>query len=235
VPTLALPVADVRVETPRTRVVRVLLSGRAFDFRPGQYVSAGLHGQPLRKPYSIACSVEQSREMDGLELLVQVGAEGSAGAHLGTPAKGDVLDVSGPKGDFRFPRAPRERHFLFVAGGTGIAPLRAMLWHELAAFPGGRTSLVYSARAVSEFAYAAELRELAARGRILLWETVTRDDGTAWTGERGRMRRQHVERMVATPDTLCFVCGPQALVGDVTGWLRDMGISTERIRAEGWT
>ncbi len=234
-PALALPVAEVWEETPRTRVVRLSLSGRAFAFRPGQYVSVGLHGQPLGKPYSIACSPGQSREMDALELLVQVGSDGSAGVHLGIPAPGKVFDVAGPNGDFRFPPDPAERHFLFVAGGTGIAPLRAMLWHQLATYPGGRTALVYSARTVDEFAYGTEMRELASRGRIALFETVTRDEGARWTGERGRMRRAHIERMVATPETLCFVCGPPALVEDVTGWLRGVGVSETRILAEGWT
>ncbi len=233
-PALVLPVGDAHVETPRTRVVHLSLSGHRFDFCPGQYVLVGLHGQRLRKPYSIACSPEQSREADTIELLVQVGSDGSAGSHLGIPAPGARFDVTGPEGDFCFPPAPSERHFLFVAGGTGIAPLRAMLWHQLAAFPDSHTALLYSARATTEFAYGRELRELAAAGRLVLRETVTRNDAMEWTGERGRITREHVERMVSIPQTLCFVCGPPALVEDATGWLREIGISEQRIRAEGW-
>ena len=42
-----------------------------------------------------------------------------------------MVDVEGPLGSFTFPADPEERRFVFIAGGTGIAPLRAMLRHAL--------------------------------------------------------------------------------------------------------
>ncbi|MGE5358611.1 MAG: FAD-binding oxidoreductase [Bacteroidales bacterium] len=230
---LSLPIREVRVETPRTRVVRLALSGRPFDFRPGQSLVVGLHGQALRKPYSIACSPEQARALDAIELLVQVGSDASAGAHLGAPAAGDILSLDGPFGTFCFPDTPVERDFLFIAGGTGIAPLRSMLWHALAAITDARASLFYSARAADEFAYRDEFRQLAVAGRLVLRETVTREVATGWTGETGRITRAHVAA-TATPATLCFVCGPPTLVEDVTGWLTEIGIAREKILSEGW-
>ena len=231
---LTLPVCEVRTETPRTRVVHVSLAGGPFAFDAGQAVYVGLHGQPQRKPYSIACSPEQARDTGALELLVQVGADGSAGAHLGVPAPGVQVDVDGPSGAFRFPDSPTEARFLFVAGGTGIAPLRAMLRHALAAFPRREASLIYSARSADEFAYGEEMRELARDGRIRLLETVTRPGTAEWAGTRGRITRAQIASLVAGGPTLCLVCGPPALVRDVTAWLGVLGVSKQRILAEGW-
>lgn len=228
-----LSVFDVRIETPRTRSVRLSLAGSAFDFRPGQALLIGRHGQPLRKPYSIACAPEQAWQQGAVELLVQVGADGSAGEHLGVPVPEMLVDVEGPTGDFCFPPDPPGRRFLFVAGGTGIAPLRSMLLHALAAFPDRGCALFYSVRSADEFAYASEMRDLARRGRIVLRETVTRESGAQWTGERGRVTREQIAAMMDGSDTLCFVCGPPAMVQDVTTWLREIGVAKERILAEG--
>jgi ferredoxin-NADP reductase len=43
-----------------------------------------------------------------------------------------------------------------------------------------------------------------------------------------------LEAAVISPETLCFVCGPDALVHDVPGMLRDIGVPEERIRVEEW-
>ncbi len=232
-PLLTLPIDDVWVETPRTRGVRIRLSGREFVYRPGQAVWVGLHGGSQRKPYSIACSPAQAAELDALELLVQVGADGSAGSHLGVPAPELLVDLDGPIGRFSFPAQPLETRFLFVAGGTGIAPLRAMLWHALARFPDSEIALFYSARAADEFAYGREMRELAQSGRVVLRETVTRENASVWTGARGRFTQREIAETVEGRPTLCFVCGPPALVRDVTGWLRQIGVPETRILAEG--
>jgi NAD(P)H-flavin reductase len=229
---LTLPIRDVRVETPRTRGVLVGLSGASFDFLAGQAVWVGQTGRGLRKPYSIASSPEQARRQDALELLIQVLADGSAGAHLDAPVPGMLVDVDGPMGRFCFPRQPPGTRFLFVAGGTGIAPLRAMLWHALSAFPDRGLALLYSARSADEFAYAGEIRELARGGRIVLRETVTREAGSSWAGERGRISRAHVAANADRRGTVCFVCGPPAMVQDVTAWLRDLDVPAEQIFAE---
>ncbi len=224
---------DVRVETPRTRVVRLTLDRHDFDFDAGQAVRLGLHGQTERKPYSVACSPEQARETGELEFLVQVGADGSAGTHLGVPAPEMLVDVEGPFGSFRFPDNPPERRFLFVAGGTGIAPLRAMLWHAAARFPGREMAMIYSARSSDEFAYEDELQKLARAGLLNLVQTVTRTATREWTGARGRITDLQIAAMITAP-TLCLLCGPPALVENVAVSLAALGVPKDRILAEEW-
>ena len=72
------------------------------------------------------------------------------------------LGIQGPFGSFLFPRAPPERHFLFIAGGTGIAPIRAMIRQALLRGQEGRMRLLYSAKTADDFAYLPELGEMAA-------------------------------------------------------------------------
>jgi ferredoxin-NADP reductase len=143
------------------------------------------------------------------------------------------IDVEGPVGSFEFPADPDETRFLFVAGGTGIAPLRAMLHEALARNRGWRLGVLYSARNPDEFAYAEELTRLARSGAITLLQTVTRADDGRWSGARGRITTEHVAEL-ADERTLCFVCGPHAFVETIVPLLRRAGASPGRIRVEDW-
>ena len=148
--------------------------------------------------------------------------------------RGSWVSVEGPFGSFVFPSGPRERQFLFVAGGTGIAPLRSMIGHALQAGQRGRLHLLYSARTPHDFAYLPELRRYARAGRLKLALNVTREVPSAWRGERGRITQEQLGKLVEDPATLCFVCGPAAMVDEVPQMLMRLGIAGRRIRVEEW-
>jgi ferredoxin-NADP reductase len=231
---ITLPIREVAPATPRACVVRLALNGHPFAYTAGQAVLVGRSGSAVRRPYSIAGAPEEAARLGYLELLVGVDREGHAGAHLpletGTP-----IDVEGPLGSFTFPPAPSEGRFLFVAGGTGIAPLRAMLRHAIFAASGsGHVGLLYSARTPGEFAFAEEFRALAREGTIEFRQTITRETELDWSGGRGRIDRQTLAGLVHDPLTLCFVCGPAAMVDEVPKLLGEIGVSRERIRIEEW-
>jgi NAD(P)H-flavin reductase len=229
---LTLPIREVLPATPRARIARLNLDGHAFEYAPGQAVAIATHGQDKRRPYSIAAAPEDAQRDGWLELLVGVNADGTPGSHL-TLEAGTLVDVEGPLGSFTFPPAPDERRFVFIAGGTGIAPLRAMMQRALH-LPHRNIGLFYSVRTPDEFAYEMELRGLADAGEIELRQTVTRATDTDWTGTRGRLNREALEELIHDPATLCFVCGPPALVDEMPKILTEMGIPRERIKIEEW-
>jgi len=229
---LTLPIRDVAAATPRARIARIDLGGQAFEYLPGQAVTVANHGAEKRRPYSIAAAPEDARRDGYLELLVGVHADGTPGPHL-TLETGQLVDVEGPLGSFTFPTVPEERRFVFIAGGTGIAPLRAMMRHALR-LPHRNIGLFYSVRTPEEFAYEAELRALAGAGDLELRQTVTRAIDADWTGARGRLTREALAELVHDPATLCFVCGPPALVDEMPRVLVELGVPRERIRIEEW-
>jgi ferredoxin-NADP reductase len=230
---LTLPIRDVLPATPRARVVRVGLNGGAFPYRAGQAVLIANEGADKRKPYSIASAPEDAARDGFFELLVGVNADGTAGPHL-TLEPGTRIDVEGPVGRFTFPDHPDETRFVFIAGGTGIAPLRAMLRHALA-IPHREIGLLYSARTPQEFAFEDELRALARHGAIELRQTVTREADEDWAGPRGRIGRADLAPLVHGAATLCFICGPPALVDEMPKMLTELGVPSARIRVEEWT
>jgi ferredoxin-NADP reductase len=230
---LTLSIRDVVTATPRARIVRIDLGDHDFPYAAGQALLIGNHGADRRRPYSIAGAPEDAVRDRCLELLVGVDPEGTPGPHL-TLTPGQLVDIDGPLGTFMFPPSPEERRFIFIAGGTGISPLRAMLRHALT-LPHRNIGLFYSVRTPDEFAYERELRALAADGEIELRQTVTRvTDDADWTGARGRLTREALEELVHDPATLCFVCGPPALVDEMPKMLEGMGIPRPRIKIEEW-
>lgn len=214
----------------QTRIIRLGLDSREFRFRAGQSVRLGVHGQRLRKYYSIASAPEETKRQGYLEFLVRVDRDDVAAGQLRGLKRGALVDIEGPFGRFWLPERPAERHFLFIAGGTGIAPVRAMVRQALLTELPGAFTIVYSARAPGEFAYAAELRALARLGRIHLLLTATREAHLGWRGSRGRIARSTLAPLIRDPATLCFVCGPAAFAAAVVPLLRRLGITSRRIK-----
>ena len=231
------PLLGVTAVTPRSRLLVIDVSAAHVEFRAGQAVLIGWHGESERRPYSIACSPEAASEHRHLELLIALDAPGEIAGRLLAARQGMLVDLEGPLGSFTFPEPPTQPHLLFVAGGTGIAPLRAMIDHALRHHPHTRLSLLYSARRADEFAFIEELREHQRAHRLELHLTVTRDEETAgWTGGRGRIGRSHfVSVLHDSSATLCFVCGPPPMVAESVATLRLLGVPDDQIRTEGWT
>lgn len=229
---LTVPLAGVEKASPRLRLLSIDISGQRFEYVAGQAVMMGPHGAAVRRPFSIACSPERAAETGRLELLIAM--EGGS-EDLQWATAGALVDIDGPVGTFTFPPTVDHSRLLFVAGGTGIAPVRAMLDHALRAHAAEKISLLYSTRRSDEFAFVDELRAYEREGRVELHQTVTRDDGTSWDGKRGRIGRGHFEAVLHEPaSTLCFICGPSSLVNESTATLRELGVPDALIRTEGW-
>lgn len=209
------------------------LGNQSLAFHAGQAVLVGPPGSP-RRAFSIASSPEQATDVGTLEVLVGLGDAADQTHPLTLLTPGAPLEVEGPLGSFLFPPDPVASHLLFVAGGTGIAPLRAMLAHARRVHPTLRVSLMYSARRADEFAFLPEFETLAAAGQLELHQTVTRDDDE-WGGQRGRIGRAHFEAVMHDPGhTLCFVCGPPRMVEESVATLLALGVPDRAIRREEW-
>jgi ferredoxin-NADP reductase len=213
--------------------LRLSLDGARFTYAAGQAALLGVTGQPDQVPYSIASAPADALADRYLEFLVKV-EPGDAAPHLTGLARGGHVTIRGPVGSFVFPPQPEERHFLFVAGGTGIAPLRAMIRQAYRTHLPGRVRLRYSARTPTDFAYLPELRRYAREKRLEMVLTATREVPRGWRGERGRITPDRLAPLLVTPETLCFVCGPASMVDAVPRMLMTLGVARRRIRIEEW-
>ena len=225
--TLTLKIRDVGPATPRTRIMRLDLGGRRFDYQPGQAVFIGGKNEK-GAAYSLTAPPEEAHQTGCLEILGRVD-------HIGRYATSELMQVAGPVGQFTLPHLSHVgRRLVFVAGGAGIAPLRSML-RRAVTLPGCDIEVLYSARTPDEFPYESELQSMAQTGRIRLWQTVTRDQGTKeWTGGRGRINEAVLWPYGTDPRTLFFICGPLSFVACTQQILERAGVGLERIRTDRW-
>lgn len=228
---LTLSLASLTAATPRSRLLTLDLLGQPFPYLAGQAVMVGPHGAPELRPYSIASAPATAETTGRLELLIAV----DSGTDLDWATPGALVDIEGPIGTFTYEGAPPQPHVLLIAGGVGIAPLRAMMQQALDAVPTPTITLLYSARRSDEFAFIEEFEAHALAGRIALHQTVTRHDGDNWQGRRGRVGRGEFEAVLHHPNsTTCFVCGPSALVSETVETLKALGVPDSLVRIEQW-
>jgi ferredoxin-NADP reductase len=218
-------------ETPTTRRIRISLEGRTFAYRAGQAASL-LVDSTEATPYSIASAPFETAREGWLEFLVKVDGSTRFGATVESLRAGTTVDVTGPAGKFTTGGVPPDAPLLFIAGGTGIAPLRSMIHQVLEDGHEGRLSLVYSARTPDEFAYLADVQALAREGRLALTLTLT-GPSDEWLHARGRTGIAHLAAHVR-PHGVAFVCGPPAMVAEIPIALESLGVTRERIRTEHW-
>jgi Na+-transporting NADH:ubiquinone oxidoreductase subunit F len=228
------PIREAIAATPRAHIIKLDLEGQPFAYVAGQAAYLQPHGAAKRRPYSIASAPEETARHGMIEFLVHTGGEGSSGLAPELVRPGTPVVIDGPLGSFTFPPHPAERRFVFIAGGTGIAPLRSMLWHTLLAEKDGRAALIYSVRSPEEFAYMGEFQRLEDDGRIEFRHTVTRATNDGWRGRQGRIDVRCLDGLIDRGATLCFVCGPPSLVGDLRPQLRELGVEDDQIRIETW-
>lgn len=219
------------LETPTTRRIRLALEGQPFSYRAGQ--AAALRADdPAATPYSIASAPSETDREGWLEFLVKVDGSSRFGAIVEKIPRGARVEVTGPVGAFTTDSVASDLPLLFIAGGTGVAPLRSMVMQAIADGHSGPLSLVYSARTPAEFAYLPELQRLSRESRLALTLTLT-GQSDDWVHARGRAGISHLSQHVR-PDVVAFVCGPPSMVAEVPVALQSLGVTPDRIRTENW-
>jgi ferredoxin-NADP reductase len=230
---LTLTVREITDATPTARRLVLDLCGVRFAYQAGQGASLGLHGQRERRPYSIASAPADSSADGAIEFLLRTNPGGGLGLHLEGVRAGSRVDFEGPFGAFLLPDALPDAPLLFVAGGTGVAPLRSLAREARARGHRGPRHLIYSVKEVADIAYGDELARWADEHQGDATVTVTRQAPDDWLGRRGRIDLPLLRRYVGTA-TLCFLCGPAQMVDDLSHHLSQLGVPADRVRTEQW-
>lgn len=147
---------------------------------------------------------------------------------------GDLIEVSGPYGDFHARESDRE--MVLIGGGAGVAPLRAIILDQLRRRPGGRKiSFWYGARNVRELCYADEFNDLAARcdNFTYLAALSAAEPQDRWQGPSGFIHNvvyEHYLKSHPCPEEAeYYLCGPPLMSSAVLGMLDDLGVDRESV------
>ncbi len=222
--TLRARVVEVRPET-RDAVTLVLQPGHGWRGHvAGQYIRIGVDVDGVRqwRAYSLT---EPPRRDGRLTITVKAIEDGVVSTHLVRRARpGLLVTLDQATGDFTLP-SRRPAKALFVTAGSGITPVMGMLRDGLDDLTDA--VMVHCAPTASDVIYGAELRQLAASGRLRL---VERHDDV-----HGMLRIDQIAELV--PDFAereTWVCGPTGLLDAAEAFWAGHGIAdrmhTERFR-----
>lgn len=177
-----------------------------------------------RRAYSLATPCEQEPGTIVLNVRLMVPPEGSRALPVGVGSTymwslqpGDKLDVVGPLGDFRAQESDAD--MIFIGGGAGMAPLRAIIRSELLYKKSGRKiDFWYGARGRADLFYASEFDELQDEFANFHWRPVLSEPLAAngWQGPTGFVHAIALQDLTSANRDLAacefYICGPPPML-----------------------
>lgn len=221
-------------ETPRVRSLVLDLPDWP-GHKPGQHVDVRLTGEDgyqAQRSYSIASAPESKN----IILTVERIEDGEVSPYLSIDVqKGDKFELRGPiGGHFVWTTALGGPLFL-IAGGSGVAPLMAMLRHRAAVNSAVPATLLYSSRSFEDIIYREELERLTfMNDGLKIVHTLTRKQPAGWQGGARRIDRAMLESEGFPPamKPRIFICGPTQLVESASQIMLDLGHDRTLIKTE---
>jgi CDP-4-dehydro-6-deoxyglucose reductase len=225
----SLPCRIDRMELVANDVMAVFLRLPAVEelhYRPGQYLDVML-SEGRRRSFSIA-----SAPADGKHLELHVRRASTTGftAQLfESMHAGALLRIEGPLGQFWF-RSESPRTAIMVGGGTGYAPLRAMIRQLLATGDRRPLTLYWGARDVDGLYEHAWLEALARTRPGFVYRPVLSDPGASGGGIRGGLVHEAV--LADYPDLSgmdVYASGPPAMIEAIRTSYAAHGLPREQL------
>ena len=185
------------------------------------------------RQYSI-CSPEN--ETEAFDLIIQLVEHGVASTYVEKLREGDQVLFQGPAGAFTIKRSERDK--LFLATGTGIAPMRSMFLSHLDNKSVGDNSsyfLFWGLKQKSDVYFFSDFRQLAARNSHFNFKIcLSRQKEASQIDQdffgKGRVNVFAQTLIKANPDNFdYYLCGSHVIVEALRQWLLEFGVPTNQI------
>jgi CDP-4-dehydro-6-deoxyglucose reductase len=195
-----------------------------FGWQCGQYIDVMLPGE-RRRSFSLANPPHDSTL---LELHVRRAPGGAFSEQVFTTlGEGSLLRIEGPLGQFVY--RPGDRPVLLVGGGTGYAPLKAMLRQVLEAEGRREVTLFWGARTRADLYEDAWLRALAEKHARFRYFPVLSEQRAEPPHESGFVHEAVVRRVAGLAGFDVYAAGPPAMIDAVRAALPPRGADPARI------
>jgi len=211
--------------------VGIELDGTLNDYLPGQYAEITVPGvieQPRSYSFSRAPSHEKPNEVSFFirrvpngELTEWLNAENRVGHRV---------TLEGPHGTFylRDAKGP----ILLVAGGSGLAPIRALLQQIEEEGLENDITLIFGARTQKDLYCLDEIEKLAAnvKGKFKFLPVLSIEKpGNGWAGATGHCPDAITAEMFDPSSSNVYLCGPPVMIDAAVARLKSMGLEDSHI------
>jgi len=226
---LPCKVESIRFPAADVAIVRLRMPpGHNFEYLPGQYID--LITGPVRRSYSIANSV---LEYEGIELHIRRIAGGKiSGLVFGQLQQDRLLWIEGPVGTFfvRDTRAP----IIFLAGGTGFAPVKAMVTQMLEDNT-QRELLIYWGAQTRAGLYSELPHQWQDNCANVSYIPVLSGDDSNWSGRRGLVHKAVLEDFSDLSCHEIYACGSPAMIDAACNEFIAMGAKPDKFFSDAFS
>jgi ring-1,2-phenylacetyl-CoA epoxidase subunit PaaE len=236
-----LRVKDLRKDTESAVVLTFEVPSelaKTFAFRQGQYLTLNqsINDTEVRRSYSICTGLDDGELQVAIKHVPGGVFSSWANEHLKT---GDTLEVMPPRGDFFTSIDPGlSKNYLCICAGSGITPVISIIKTVLTREPKSRVTLLYGNQRTATMMFRNELAFLknAYLERFHWVNIFSREpqevdllSGHLDNRKGGALNRRLIH--IRGFDEF-FLCGPEAMISEVSRGLRGEGISDENIHFE---
>lgn len=221
---IKLVISKVSDEARLTRSfdLRPVEASPRIEFIPGQIAILSVPGE---EPAYFAFASAPGDE----ELEVLVKQKVGASRVLYDMGEGDEITLLGICGNGFDLDQQKHRDLVFVAMGTGVAPLRSALRHVMKRREDfGQLVVLYGARTPDDFAYRDEMDTWADTG-VELRQVISRPDGHDWSGPTGYVQSLLDHVLPELPSPVALICGSREMIEQTRERLEKMGFRPEEI------
>jgi ring-1,2-phenylacetyl-CoA epoxidase subunit PaaE len=214
-----------------------------FQYKAGQYLTLkiDIDGVSHRRNYSLCSSPALD---EPLTIAVKKVSTGVVSAWLNDHVQpGQELEVYPPMGNFTKELRPdHARHYVMIAGGSGITPILSIIKSVLRIQPQSIVTLIYANRNESSIIFDGALQELAGAytNRLRLVHVLEEPATSGRAFVHGQLSSSVFSELIPVwvpsfdvVDT--FVCGPEPMMDLAIAELRARGLADERIHREYFT
>ncbi|HEY3354182.1 MAG TPA: FAD/NAD(P)-binding protein [Polyangia bacterium] len=194
-----------------------------FTFLPGQFLMLELPGYG-----EVPISISSSPSNRGfIELCIR--KAGTVTAMLHRAKLGALVGIRGPFGT-DFPMAQMKgKNVLLIAGGLGLAPLRAPIFHVIEnRVDYNDVHILYGTKDPSQLLFDYQYEQWRRVDGVKLDIIVERPD-EQWRGEVGLITKLLDKMTIAADDTYAIVCGPPVMFKFVCAKLSQLGMPMQRM------
>lgn len=219
--------------TPTIKFLRIKITdGQEIDFKAGQYVQLlappyGNSNEEVFRAYSIASSTLEKNFIDLIIGYIEGGILTTyVHKHL---SEGDKVTFNGPYGDFYLQES--ENDAILVAVGTGMAPIRSILYEMLHKKINRNTTFFFGARTKADLFMLDEMKMFEnnlPRFKFIPCLSRPREEDN-WQGHIGRVNDAIAKYLEKKDGSEAYLCGSAPMIDSTVNALTDKGILEENI------
>ena len=230
---LILRLASIAQQTSDAKTLRFIVpDGRKISAHPGQFLTFSFlfDGKKVIRSYSICSSAARSGYV---EITTKRARLGCVSVFLNDRASvGMTVEANGPFGSFCLDER-KHHNVVFLAAGSGITPIMAMLRYLDDLCLETTATLLYCVRTNRDIIFHSELEQLRSRLMNFQYYVMLSEPHAEWPGPRGHISSEFIEETVvdiASRDF--FLCGPPPFMDASRAILIGLGVKPERIMQE---